>query len=297
MDVRLAVGRIGDHVGQGLLLHSVEYISPENLADEQSRLSLVGKPVTLNHSGPQLGLVTAVDDSLTGGILWCNATIADQNLIDYMSEMKSRDVPLECSPEFTCDSRVDQHGRICQTNRRYSAISILSAAIAGRGGPDVVARYQASNIVDIKEDTKMEEMLREVLEMLASLSASMDEMKQRMGESTDDSMKEPTHEMSAEALDQAREEGLNDGRKEGMEFYSARDRLSSLLRPKNLDLIEGETLEALLANNLPILGVPSGSLEYMSGALAALHTQPQVATKPQAKSDKTHRLTFASRKK
>jgi hypothetical protein len=247
--MRLAVGRIGDHVGYvGDIPGQVETVTVSCLLDLASIYSLVGKPIQLNHdSSKSYGSVTSVDSDLIDGVLWCDADITDPELLAYLAGCKAKNIHLETSPTFSAYDTKDQHGRTIQHSRRYESLSILTEGVAGRGGPDVKVKY--SRLFEMEE----------IMAAIAALSSQVGELVSRL-----DAAMEPMGDEYAT--------GMTDGK----EMVAAEYALSSRLEAKGIKLKPSETLEDLLRSNLPLLGVQTEGKD-LSYCRAALSLLPQSA--------------------
>jgi hypothetical protein len=256
MQIRLAVGRIGDHIGPSSgQLFAVDLVTAENLLDEASRNSLVGKPIDVNHDERTYGKVISVESELVDGVLHCVAEITDSNLIDYLAAAKKSQTPLETSPSFNTSITLDSAGRRLQGPREYHFLSILTAGIPGRGGSDVRVKYKYSGV-------QMDELMSKI-DALAGAVDAMAEMLRSQYEANPES-----DEMSSE---DSRAE-YNAGVEEGKQIAATEYSLKSLLKTKGLEVKPGNSVEELLSANLPSLGIATEgkSLSYMAAAFDLL---------------------------
>jgi hypothetical protein len=273
MDVRLAVGRIGDHVGKsGDLLFAVDYVSADTLLDPVSLDSLRGKPIDVNHDGQTYGKVVSVDSELINGVLHCDAVIDDPTLIEYLGRAKSQNLTLETSPSFTSEISVDDKGRRIQHSRKYVALSILTNGIPGRGGSDVRVMYKYTGM-------PMDELIAKIDALAASLQAMTDMFKSYMEK-----------DMVEDVASTEYETGVAEGKAIAKTEYA----MTAMLQAKGIELKKAESVEELLALNLPSLGVDvtDKSYAYMAAAFDLLPSFGRVQeTKPVAKSEETSKLT------
>jgi hypothetical protein len=272
MDVRLAVGRIGDHVGKsGDLLFAVDYVSADTLLDPASLASLVGKPIDVNHDGQAYGRVISVDSGLINGVLHCDAVIDDPILVEYLDRAKSQKLTLETSPSFSSEILVDDKGRRIQHSRRYASLSILTNGIPGRGGSDVRVMYNYMGV-------PMDELIAKIDALAASLQAMTDMFKAYMEKD------------AAEDASPEYETGVADGKAIAKTEYA----MTAMLQAKGIELKKAESVEELLALNLPSLGVDvtDKSYAYMAAAFDLLPSFGRVQEpKLAAKSAETSKLT------
>lgn len=267
MQIRLAVGRIGDHVGpSGDQLFAVDLVTAENLLNEESLRTLVGKPIDVNHDRVSYGQVISVDSELINGVLHCTAEITDPALQEYISTAKKSGIPLETSPSFTSTISLDSAGRRVQGPRDYNFLSILTAGIPGRGGSDVRVLYKYSGV-------PMDELIQKI-DALAGAVDAMAEMMRMHYEQP-----EMAEEMAAEGAEYAA------GVEEGKAIASTEYSLKSLLKAKGLEVKSGASVEELLRSNLPSLGITTEgkSLAYMAAAfdmIPLLSSSTSVVDKP-----------------
>jgi hypothetical protein len=268
MQIRLAVGRIGDHIGPSAgQLFAVDLVTAENLLDEKSRNSLVGKPIDVNHDERSYGHVVSVDSELVNGVLHCTAEITDPDLINYIAEAKKSKTILETSPSFTTSISMDPAGRRIQGVRNYNFLSILTAGVPGRGGSDVRVQYKYYGV-----------QMDELMQKLDALAGAVDAMASMMREH---------YEAKPEATetDADEDEKYAAGVEEGKAIASTEYSLKSLLKSKGLDVKAGNSVEELLSANLPSLGIATEgkSLSYMAAAfdlLPLLASNNSVSEKP-----------------
>jgi hypothetical protein len=269
MQIRLAVGRIGDHIGPSDgQLFAVDLVTAENLLNEASRNTLVGKPIDVNHDERSYGHVVSVDSELINGVLHCTAEITDPDLIEYLAAAKKSKTILETSPSFTTNISMDSAGRRIQGTRNYNFLSILTAGVPGRGGSDVRVHYKYSGVP-----------MDEIMQKLDALAGAVDAMASMMREHYE-AKPEMSDEMAADEDDKYAA-GVEEGKAIAGTEYS----LKSLLKSKGLDVKPGESVEDLLRSNLPSLGVATEgkSLAYMSAAfdmLPMLASNNSVSEKP-----------------
>jgi hypothetical protein len=271
MQIRLAVGRIGDHIGPSSgQLFAVDLVTAENLLDEKSRNTLVGKPIDVNHDERSYGHVVSVDSELLNGVLHCTAEITDPDLITYLAAAKKSKTILETSPSFTTSIEMDPAGRRIQGTRNYNFLSILTAGVPGRGGSDVRVQYKYSGV-------PMDELMSKI-DALAGAVDAMANMMREHYEAKDEKMPE---EMAADE-----DEKYAAGVEEGKAIASTEYSLKSLLKAKGLEVKAGESVEDLLRSNLPSLGIATEgkSLAYMAAAFDMLPLlvsgNPSVSEKP-----------------
>jgi hypothetical protein len=255
MQIRLAVGRIGDHIGPSSgQLFAVDLVTAENLLDEASRNTLVGKPIDVNHDERSYGHVVSVDSELINGVLHCTAEITDPDLIDYLAAAKKSKTNLETSPSFQTSITLDPAGRRIQGPREYNFLSILTAGVPGRGGSDVRVQYKYYGVP-----------MDELMQKIDALAGAVDAMASMMREH---------YEAKPEAEEMAADEGAEyaAGVEEGKAIASTEYSLKSLLKSKGLDVKSGESVEDLLRSNLPSLGIATEgkSLAYMAAAFDML---------------------------
>jgi hypothetical protein len=255
MQIRLAVGRIGDHIGPSSgQLFAVDLVTVENLLDEKSRNSLVGKPIDVNHDEGTYGKVLSVDSELINGVLHCIAEITDSALIEYLSAAKKAKTTLETSPSFNASITLDSAGRRIQGPREYHFLSILTAGVPGRGGSDVRVHYKYSGVP-----------MDELMQKIDALAGAVDAMANMMREH---------YEAKPEADEMAADEGAEyaAGVEEGKQIASTEYSLKSLLKSKGLEVKSGNSVEELLSANLPSLGIATEgkSLAYMAAAFDML---------------------------
>jgi hypothetical protein len=268
MQIRLAVGRIGDHIGPSDgQLFAVDLVTAENLLDEKSRNSLLGKPIDVNHDEKNYGRVLSVDSELINGVLHCTAEITDPDLINYIAEAKKSKIILETSPSFTTSISMDQAGRRIQGLRNYNFLSILTAGVPGRGGSDVRVQYKYIGV-------QMDELMSKI-DALAGAVDAMAEMLRSHYEANPEA-----DEMSAEEDDKYAA-GVAEGKAIAGTEYS----LKRLLKAKGLEVKSGNSVEELLSANLPSLGIATEgkSLAYMAAAfdmLPLLASNNSVSEKP-----------------
>jgi hypothetical protein len=268
MQIRLAVGRIGDHIGPSSgQLFAVDLVTAENLLDEASRNSLVGKPIDVNHDERTYGHVVSVDSELINGVLHCTAEIADPDLIEYLVAAKKSKTNLETSPSFHTSITLDPAGRRIQGPREYHFLSILTAGVPGRGGSDVRVQYKYIGV-----------QMDELMQKIDALAGAVDAMASMMREH---------YEAKPEADEMAADEGAEyaAGVEEGKAIASTEYSLKSLLKAKGLEVKAGNSVEELLSANLPSLGIATEgkSLAYMAAAfdmLPLLASGTSVGEKP-----------------
>jgi hypothetical protein len=256
MQIRLAVGRIGDHIGPSAgQLFAVDLVTAENLLDDASRNTLVGKPIDVNHDERSYGHVVSVDSELINGVLHCTAEITDPDLIEYLAAAKKSKTILETSPSFTTSISMDSAGRRIQGLRNYNFLSILTAGVPGRGGSDVRVHYKYSGVP-----------MDEIMQKLDALAGAVDAMANMMREHYE-AKPEMSDEMAADE-----DEKYAAGVEEGKAIASTEYSLKGLLKSKGLDVKSGESVEDLLRSNLPSLGIATEgkSLAYMAAAFDML---------------------------
>jgi hypothetical protein len=256
MQIRLAVGRIGDHVGPSSgQLFAVDLVTAENLLDESSRNTLVGKPIDVNHDERTYGHVVSVDSELINGVLHCTAEINDPDLIDYLAAAKKSKTNLETSPSFTTSIEMDSAGRRIQGPREYNFLSILTAGVPGRGGSDVRVHYKYSGV-------PMDELIQKIDALAGAVDAMANMMREHYEAKPDEA-----DEMAADE-DAKYAAGVEEGKAIASTEYS----LKSLLKAKGLEVKSGNSVEELLSTNLPSLGIPTEgkSLAYMAAAFDML---------------------------
>jgi hypothetical protein len=283
MQIRLAVGRIGDHIGPSSgQLFAVDLVTAENLLDEASRNSLVGKPIDVNHDERSYGHVVSVDSELINGVLHCTAEITDPDLLSYLAAAKKSKAILETSPSFTTSIEMDSVGRRVQGPREYKFLSILTAGVPGRGGSDVRVQYKYYGVP-----------MDELISKIDALAGAVDAMANMMREHYE--AKPEVDEMSADEDDK-----YAAGVEEGKAIASTEYSLKSLLKSKGLEVKSGESVEDLLRANLPSLGISTEgkSLAYMAAAfdmLPLLASNTNVSDKPAEvkSSSKSTKLTVS----
>lgn len=261
---RLAVGRIGDHVGPSKdLFFAVDTVLAEELL--ASRGTLVGKPVNVNHEDAyKVGIVTSVEDELDKGVLHCWAEISDPDLLKYLDRCKAANIDLETSPTFGVDIEIDPSGRRIQRNRQYVSLSILTAEVAGRGGPDVKLHYKRHS-------------MDELLQGMMAIQASLDKLTNLI---------ESSIQLEATEDDQSVNAQYEAGVKAGKEIAKLEYSLKAHCQAKGVTYKAGETIEEILTSNLPMLGVSckDKSVDYLLAAASFLqsHSKPEQApeTKP-----------------
>jgi hypothetical protein len=239
------------------------------LLDPASLASLVGKPIDVNHDGQTYGKVISVDSELINGILYCDAVIDDTILIEYLDRAKSQEIPLETSPSFSCEISVDDKGRRIQHSRRYVALSILTNGIPGRGGSDVRVMYQYMGM-------PMDELIAKIDALGASLQAMTDMFKSYMEK-----------DMAEDATEDATTPEYETGVAAGKAIAKTEYAMTAMLQAKGIELKKAESVEELLALNLPSLGVDvtDKSYAYMAAAFDLLPSfgrtqEPKLAAKP-----------------
>jgi hypothetical protein len=268
MQIRLAVGRIGDHIGPSSgQLFAVDLVTAENLLDEASRNTLVGKPIDVNHDERSYGHVVSVDSELVNGVLHCTAEITDPDLIEYLAAAKKSRTNLETSPSFHTSITLDPAGRRIQGPREYNFLSILTAGVPGRGGSDVRVQYKYYGVP-----------MDELISKIDALAGAVDAMANMMREH---------YEAKPEADEMAADEGAEyaAGVEEGKAIAGTEYSLKSLLKAKGLEVKSGNSVEELLSANLPSLGIATEgkSLAYMAAAfdmLPLLASNTSVSEKP-----------------
>jgi hypothetical protein len=269
MQIRLAVGRIGDHIGPSSgQLFAVDLVTADNLLDEKSRSTLVGKPIDVNHDERSYGHVLSVESELINGVLHCTAEITDPDLINYLVAAKKSKTSLETSPSFHASITLDPAGRRIQGPREYKFLSILTAGIPGRGGSDVRVQYK---YIGVQVD--------ELMQKIDALAGAVDAMANMMREHYE-AKPEMSDEMSADE-----DEKYAAGVEEGKAIASTEYSLKSLLKTKGLEVKAGNSVEELLSANLPSLGIATEgkSLAYMAAAfdmLPLLASNTNVSEKP-----------------
>jgi hypothetical protein len=285
MQIRLAVGRIGDHVGpSGDQLFAVDLVTAENLLDEKSRNTLVGKPIDVNHDEKSYGHVVSVDSELINGVLHCTAEITDPDLTSYLANAKKSKINLETSPSFTTSIAMDSAGRRVQGPREYKFLSILTAGVPGRGGSDVRVHYKYYGVP-----------MDELISKIDALAGAVDAMANMMREHYEAKNPEMPEEMMAHE-----DEKYAAGVEEGKAIASTEYSLKGLLKSKGLEVKSGESVEDLLRSNLPSLGIATEgkSLAYMAAAfdmlplLASNNVVSEKVAEPKA-SNKSAKLTVS----
>jgi hypothetical protein len=284
MQIRLAVGRIGDHVGpSGGQLFAVDLVTAENLLDEKSRNTLVGKPIDVNHDEKSYGRVLSVDSELINGVLHCTAEITDPDLIDYLANAKKSKINLETSPSFTTSIAMDSSGRRIQGPREYNFLSILTAGVPGRGGSDVRVHYKYYGVT-----------MDELIQKIDALAGAVDAMAEMMRAHYEAKPEMPEEMMADE------DEKYAAGVEEGKAIASTEYSLKGLLKSKGLEVKAGNSVEELLSANLPSLGIATEgkSLAYMAAAfdmlplLASNNVVSEKVVEPKA-SNKSAKLTVS----
>jgi hypothetical protein len=256
MQIRLAVGRIGDHIGPSSgQLFAVDLVTAENLLNEASRNTLVGKPIDVNHDERSYGHVVSVDSELINGVLHCTAEITDPDLVSYLAAAKKSKTILETSPSFTTSIEMDSAGRRIQGVRNYNFLSILTAGVPGRGGSDVRVQYKYSGVP-----------MDELMQKIDALAGAVDAMANMMREHYEAKPEKPEEMMADE--DEKYAAGVEEGKAIAGTEYS----LKSLLKAKGLEVKSGNSVEELLSANLPSLGIATEgkSLAYMAAAFDML---------------------------
>jgi hypothetical protein len=269
MQIRLAVGRIGDHIGPSAgQLFAVDLVTAENLLDEKSRNTLVGKPIDVNHDERSYGHVVSVDSELINGVLHCTAEITDPDLVSYLAAAKKSKAILETSPSFTTSIEMDSAGRRVQGPREYKFLSILTAGVPGRGGSDVRVQYK---YIGVQVD--------ELMQKIDALAGAVDAMASMMREHYEAKPEKPEEMMADE------DEKYNAGIEEGKAIAGTEYSLRSLLKAKGLEVKAGNSVEELLSANLPALGIATEgkSLAYMAAAFDML---PLLASSTNSVSEK-----------
>lgn len=237
MRLRLAVGRVGSHIG-----HLSENISHFGLAQDEQEVtldvlldpasleSLIGKPIVLDHDESKvIGLVdkVVIENNVPYAEGDTLANVEPDNL-QVLETAKAEGKPLETSPKFCAQLRLDDAQRVEQYARVYSHISILSPGTAGRGGKSIVATYSK------------EPMDEEMKALIEGISAKLDAIASKISEmSTQEAQEAP------EGVEAAYAKGKQDGQMEA-EYSLKREQLA---KQRGISL-EGETDEEKTANLL-----------------------------------------------
>jgi hypothetical protein len=271
MNLLLHIARIGSHVGhlednQPLgVEEDTQEVSLETLSDPASLRSLHGVPVRWNHLDANIGQVTG-QPYIEGGILCAEVTVDDPQAIELLGVYRESGDSLEVSPSFTCKTELDKFNRVQQVDRRYTEVSILTPAMAGRGGLDMRAVYNAS----IVSNTLTSDDMDELKEMMAALMAKFDMI---------------SHTADPEDDTAQYEEGV----KEGMARAEANYALQSLTKHNGITAV-GDTLEAKITSALTQLDIPVGdqSASYLRAAVvvaSVASTKVPVGKQPETKFD------------
>lgn len=238
MRLRLAVGRVGSHIG-----HLAENISHFGLAQDEQEVtldvlldpasldSLLGKPIVLDHDESKvIGLVDKV--VIENNVPYAEGdTLAnvEPDTLQVLETAKSEGVYLETSPKFCAQLRLDDAQRVEQYERVYSHIAILSPGTAGRGGKSIVAIYSK------------EPMDEEMKALVEGVSAKLDAIASKISE-----MSLPPEEYKVpEEVEAAYAKGKQDGQMEA-EYSLKREQLA---KQRGI-LLEGKTDEEKTANLL-----------------------------------------------
>lgn len=240
MRLRLAVGRVGSHIG-----HLAENISHFGLAQDEQEVtldvlldpasldSLLGKPIVLDHDESKvIGLVDKV--VIENNVPYAEGdTLAnvEPDTLQVLETAKSEGKPLETSPKFCAQLRLDDAQRVEQYERVYSHIAILSPGTAGRGGKSIVAIYSKEPM-----DEEMKGLIEGLSAKLDAIASKISEM--ALSEGTE------TKEEGAE-VEAAYAKGKEDGQMEA-EYSLKREQLA---KQRGI-LLEGKTDEEKTANLL-----------------------------------------------
>ena len=241
---RLAVGRIGDHIGPAIdCAFAVDSVTITDLLDPASRRSLIGRIVDVDHDNVRYGVITSVDDHLTNGILFCTATVYDKGLVQYLQDCKDQGIELETSPKFRYNVQLDRFGRRIQKDRMYESVSILTHNVMGRGGSDVKVEY-SMGAIKMTDDA-----------LHAKVDAIMSYL--RSSDSSPELTEDEKYENGFEAGMQAAEYSYN---------------MRSLCKQKGVTFEPGSNLEEVLTKNLPSFGiaVEGKTVDYMMGVASNL---------------------------
>jgi hypothetical protein len=289
MNLLLQIARIGSHVGhlednQAFgVEEDTQEVSLDALSDPTSLRSLQGVPVRWNHLDANIGKVTG-SPYIEGGILCAEVTVDDPQAIELLQVYRESGDSLEVSPSFTCKIELDKFNRVQQIDRRYKEVSILTPAMAGRGGLDIKAVYNAS----IVSNTFTSDDMDELKEMMAALMAKFDMI---------------SHTADSENDTAQYEEGV----KEGMAVAEADYALRALSKQHGITAV-GDTLEDKITSALTQLDIPVGdqSASYLRAAVvvaSVASTKVPVGKQPETKFDskpsaqKTGRAVIALNKK
>lgn len=257
MLVRLALARVGSYIGHAAdnlrafgLSYDEQELSLEELLNQKSLDSVIGKPIVLDHcDGAVLGYVDSVE--VENNVPYALGQISDSATVKMLDQAKAEGRVLETSPKFSSGIRLDSMGRVEQYDRAYEHIAILSPGLAGRGGSSISAKYSKDSMEDEKYNS--------LTALIEGLSAKMDALVAKVAEQTEIEAAEPSESEGSE-LEAEYQKGFEEGKVEAEYAY----KVQTLAKQRGLEL-KSESNEAKATELLTSFGITAN---YASSRVA-----------------------------